>query len=158
MHMLERFAAVIETGSQRLAAISAADAGRRTTPAAWSKNQELGHLIDSAINNYARVIRVQHEQAPHLPGYAQDTWVERGGYQERDWKELISLWSALNTQMLHAARRVPGVALARECTIGDGPVITLGFVIEDYVDHMVHHLEHIGIAIPEFRRAESAYA
>ncbi len=156
--MLERFAAVIQTGSERLATISAADAARRTMPAAWSKKEELGHLIDSAINNYARLIRAQHEANLALPGYAQDIWVERGGYQERDWKELVALWSALNTQMLHAARRVPGAAFGRECTIGDGPVITLGFVIEDYVDHMVHHLEHIGIAIPEFRRAGSAYA
>ena len=158
MQMLDRFAAVIESATQRLTAISSADSTHRAAPNAWSKKEELGHLIDSSINNYARVIRVQHQDHPALPGYAQDTWVERGGYQERDWKELISLWSALNTQMLHAARRVPAVALSRECTIGDGPAITLGFVIEDYVDHMVHHLEHIGIAINEFRRAESAYA
>lgn len=158
MQMLDRFAAVIETGAQRLANISAADAAHRREPNAWSKKEELGHLVDSAINNYARVIRVQHQDSPALPGYAQDTWVEHGGYQDRDWKELISLWSALNTQMLHAARNVPAAALSRQCTISDGPSITLGFVIEDYVDHMVHHLEHIGIAIHEFRRAESAYA
>jgi DinB superfamily len=158
MQMLDRFAAVIATGSQRLAAISGADAAQRREPDAWSGKEELGHLIDSAINNYARVIRAQHQDKPELPGYAQDIWVERGGYQERDWKELIALWSAVNTQMLHAARRVPPAALSRECKIGDGPVLTLGFVIEDYVDHMVHHLGHIGIAVSEFRRAESAYA
>jgi hypothetical protein len=36
--------------------------------------------------------------------------------------------------------------------------MTLEFVIEDYVDHMVHHLQHIGLALSEFRRPESAYA
>lgn len=158
MQMLARFAAVIEAGSQRLANISAPDAAQRREPNAWSRKEELGHLVDSAINNYARVVRAQHMDNPALPGYAQDIWVERGGYQERDWNELIGLWTALNTQMLHAARRVHSESLSRPCTIGDGPVITLGFVIEDYVDHMVHHLEHIGIAIHEFRRAESAYA
>ncbi len=158
MQMLERFAAVIEAGTQRLATISIADAGQRPQADAWSKKEELGHLIDSAVNNYARVIRVQHEASPALPGYAQDTWVERGGYQDRDWKELIALWSALNAQMLHASQRVTAGAMARQCTIGTSQPMTLGFVIEDYVDHMVHHLSHIGIAVTEFRRAESAYA
>ena len=158
MQMLDRFAAVIETATQRLATITATEATRRPEPKAWSKKEELGHLVDSAINNYARLIRTQHQDHPALPGYAQDIWVERGGYQERDWRELISLWSVVNQHMLQAAKRVPAAALSRECTIGDGPVITLGFVIEDYVDHMVHHLEHIGVAVQAFRRAESAYA
>lgn len=158
MQMLDRFAAVVETGAQRLAAIPGADAAQRQEPDAWSRKEELGHLIDSAINNYARVIRVQHQDKPELPGYAQDIWVERGGYQDRNWQELIALWSALNAHMLYAARRVPADALSRLCTIGASAPMTLGFVIDDYVDHMVHHLGHIGIAISEFRRAESAYA
>jgi hypothetical protein len=155
MQMLDRFAAVISAGTERLQAVNAPDSRAKADD--WSKREELGHLIDSAINNYARVIRVQREQDPQLPGYEQDAWVERQGYQERDWKELISLWSALNTHMLHASRRVPASAYGRKCKVG-GTEMTLEFVIEDYIDHMVHHLGHIGIAMNEFRRAESAYA
>ena len=158
MQMLDRFAAVIDFAKQALTSISATDAEHRGDFKSWSKKEELGHLIDSAVNNYGSVIRVQHQESPQLPGYAQDIWVERGGYQERDWQELIALWSALNAQMLQTARRVPPAALSRECTIGDSAPLTLGFVIEDYVDHMVHHLGHIGIDVNEFRRAESAYA
>ena len=156
MRMLDRFAAVIEAGAEGLSAI--ADSTHRDKPGGWSRREELGHLIDSCINNYARIIRTQQETNPQLPGYAQDAWVERQGYHERDWQELIALWSALNAHMLNAARRVPDAALAHLCTIGSGPAMTLGFVIEDYVDHMVHHLGHIGIAVSKFRRAESAYA
>lgn len=158
MQTLNRFAAVLASGTQRLSSLSPEVAAHRPKPGAWSKKEELGHLIDSAINNYARIIRVQREEAPALPGYEQDAWVERQGYDDRHWAQLISLWSALNAHMLAAARRIPAGALARTCTIADGQPITLGFVIEDYVDHVVHHLEHIGIAISEFRRAESAYA
>jgi hypothetical protein len=123
-----------------------------------SRKEELGHLVDSAINNYARIIRVQQENAPVLPGYEQDVWVERQGYIDRDWRQIVALWSSLNEHMLAAARRIPAAALARTCTIAGGTPVTLGFVIEDYVDHMVHHLQHIGIRVGEFRRAESAYA
>ena len=155
MQMLDRFAAVISAASQRLQAVT--DSDGRTNADNWSRKEELGHLVDSAINNYVRLIRVQREQDPQLPGYEQDAWVERQGYQERDWRELISLWSALNLHLLHAARRVPTTAYGRMCTVG-GTGMTLEFVIEDYIDHMVHHLGHIGIAVNEFRRVESAYA
>src|SRR3569833_2893991 len=134
MQMLDRFAAVISAASQRLPAVT--DPDERTNADDWSRKQELGHLVDSAINNYARLIRVQREQDPQLPGYEQDAWVERQGYQERDWRELISLWSALNYHLLHAARRVPASAYGRTCTVG-GTGMTLEFVIEDYIDHMV---------------------
>jgi DinB family protein len=156
--MLDRFIAVLATAPASLRAISSADAALRPKPVAWSIKEELGHLIDSAINNYARIIRVQTENAPALTGYEQDAWVERQSYQDRDWLELISLWSALNGHLLAAVRRIPAPALDRICTIGAAKPMTLGFVIEDYVDHMVHHLQHIGIALSEFRRAESAYA
>jgi hypothetical protein len=158
MTTLDRFAAVLAAGTQRLSSLSPQVAAHRPKPGAWSKKEELGHLIDSAINNYARIIRVQREEAPALPGYEQNAWVERQGYDDRHWAQLISLWSALNAHMLAAARRIPADALARTCTIAGAPPITLGFVIDDYIDHMVHHLEHIGIAVSEFRRAESAYA
>jgi hypothetical protein len=158
MQTMDRFAAVLAAGTQRLSSLTPQVAAQRPQPGAWSKKEELGHLIDSAINNYPRIIRVQREDAPALPGDEQDAWVELQGYDDRHWAQLISLWTALNAHMLAAARRIPADALARTCTIAGGQPITLGFVIEDYVDHMVHHLEHIGIAISEFRRAESAYA
>jgi hypothetical protein len=158
MQMLDRFTTVLAAATARLRMISSAEAASRSKPGAWSKKEELGHLVDSAINNYARIIRVQMENAPALPGYQQDAWVERQGYQDRDWLELIALWSALNEHMLAAAARIPSAALARTCTIAGSQPMTLEFVIEDYVDHMVHHLQHIGLALSEFRRAQSAYA
>jgi hypothetical protein len=158
MQTLDRFAAIVAAGAERLRAFSPEQAADRPQPGAWSKKEELGHLIDSAINNHARVIRVQREYTPALPSYQQDAWVERQGYNDRDWRELIALWSALNEHMLAATARIPSAALARTCTIAGSQPMTLEFVIEDYVDHMVHHLQHIGLALSEFRRPQSAYA
>jgi len=158
MATLDRFAAVLAAANERLLMLSPVEAAVRPRPGAWSRKEELGHLVDSAINNYARIIRVQMEAAPVLPGYQQDAWVERQGYEDRDWRELIVLWSALNEHMLAAAARIPSAALARTCTIAGSQPMTLEFVIEDYVDHMVHHLQHIGLVLSEFRRPESAYA
>jgi DinB family protein len=158
MATLDRFTAVLTAANEQLRLLPLAEAASRPEPGAWSKKEELGHLVDSAINNYARVIRVQMENAPALPDYQQDAWVERQGYDDRDWRELIALWSGLNEHMLAAAARIPCAALARTCTIAGSQPMTLEFVIEDYVDHMVHHLQHIGLTLSQFRRPESAYA
>ena len=157
MQILDRFTTVLDAATGQLRRLSPAEAASRPQPGAWSKKEELGHLVDSAINNYARIIRVQKEDAPALPGYQQDAWVERQGYDDYDWRDLTALWRALNGHMLAAAVRIPSAALARTCTIAGSQPMTLEFVIEDYVDHMIHHLEHIGLALSEFRRPESAY-
>ena len=158
MQILDRFTTVLDAATGQLRRLSPAEAASSPQPGAWSKKEELGHLVDSAINNYARIIRVQKEDAPALPGYQQDAWVERQGYDDYDWRDLIVFWRALNVHMLAAAVRIPSSALARTCTIAGSHPMTLEFVIEDYGDHMIHHLEHIGLALSQFRRPESVYS
>lgn len=157
MEMLDRFGKVIAVAEAALKSKRTPAASERPSPGKWSGKEELGHLIDSAINNYTRLIRGQSEENPALPGYQQDVWVERQGYQDREWPELIALWSALNRHFLSAARRVPQSAWPRQCSVGKTEM-TLEFLVEDYVDHMVHHLQHIGVELKQFRRATSAYS
>ncbi|MGH9504354.1 MAG: DinB family protein [Terriglobales bacterium] len=103
---------------RRLEEIPDAKAGL-CAPSEWSPKQELGHLLDSAANNHQQIVRAQLEDQPALPGYDGERWVELHDYQGRDWNELISLWKALNTQLLAAARAVPDSAWSRTCTIAD---------------------------------------
>jgi hypothetical protein len=115
----------------------------------WSAKEELGHLLDSAVNNHQRIVRTQLEEHPAMPSYDGERWVELHRYQDRDWRLLIRLWSSLNEQLLAAAAAVPESEWSRTCTIGDSGPLTLKFVVDDYVKHMVHHLRHIGIAIDD---------
>lgn len=117
----------------------------------WSPKQELGHLLDSAANNHQRIVRVQLEQEPAMPGYNGDEWVELHRYQDREWREMIEIWRALNVQLLAAAEAVTDPAWERTCTIGDSLPLTLRFVFEDYLDHMMHHLQHIGIELEDLK-------
>ena len=85
-----------------------------------------------------------------LPGYDQNRWVAVNGYRRRDWNELIELWQALNRQLLAAAESVPDTAWSHTLTVAGSEPLTLRFVFEDYVAHMLHHLQHIGIATDDF--------
>ncbi|MGB6384641.1 MAG: DinB family protein [Terriglobales bacterium] len=117
----------------------------KPTPSAWSPKEELGHLLDSAANNHQRIVRAQLQDNPAMPSYEQNRWVAIHAYQRRDWKELIELWQALNRQLLAAAEAVPDSAWSRTLTVAGSEPLTLQFVFEDYVVHMLHHLKHIGI-------------
>jgi len=119
----------------------------RPTPSSWSPKEELGHLLDSAANNHQRIVRAQLEDNPAMPGYEQNRWVAVHAYQRRDWRELIEVWQALNRQLLAAAEAVPDSAWSRTLTVAASEPLTLQFVFEDYVTHMLHHLQHIGIEV-----------
>jgi hypothetical protein len=135
----------------RLEKLSQHTAESKPTPSAWSPKEELGHLLDSAANNHQRIVRAQLEDNPAMPGYEQNRWVAVHAYQQRDWRELIELWRALNRQLLAATEAVPDSAWSRTLTVAGSEPLTLQFVFEDYVAHMLHHLQHIGIEVDDFR-------
>jgi DinB superfamily len=125
------------------------DAGCKPAPNQWSPKEELGHLLDSAANNHQRIVRVQFEDGLKMPGYQQEQWVAVHGYQQREWRELIALWRSLNQQLLAAASAVPENAWLNKGTVANSDPMTLQFVFEDYIQHMLHHMKHIGIAIDD---------
>ena len=135
----------------RLERLSKDTVESKPTPSTWSPKEELGHLLDSAANNHQRIVRAQLEDSPAMPGYEQNRWVAVHAYQRRNWKELIELWQALNRQLLAAAEAVPDSAWSRTLTVAGSEPLTLQFVFEDYVAHMLHHLQHIGIEVDDIR-------
>ncbi len=145
MQSLACLRTLLEHVPGRLARLSDNTAAAKPSPSTWSPKEELGHLLDSAANNHQRIVRAQLEDNPAMPGYEQTRWVALHGYQQRDWSELIGLWRALNRQVLAAAEAVPDSAWSRTCTVAGSEPLTLKFVFEDYLEHMMHHLQHIGI-------------
>ena len=135
----------------RLRGISNEVAETKPSPSAWSRKEELGHLLDSAANNHQRIVRAQFENGLAMPGYEQNRWVSVHGYQRRDWSELIDTWQALNRQLLAAAEAIPGAAWSHTLTVAASEPLTLQFVFDDYVDHMLHHLKHIGIDVSDLK-------
>ena len=140
---------LIEVLPGLLSEISSEAAGVKPAPVAWSVKEELGHLIDSSANNQQRVVRAQLEDNLALAEYDGERWVEVNGYQNREWTELIALWKAGNSQLLAAARFASPETWSHTLTIGDSEPMTLAFVVDDYIRHMTHHLEHIGIKVGE---------
>ncbi len=116
-------------------------AATRPKPGAWSRKEILGHLIDSAANNHQRFVRGSISATLEFPRYEQEQWVQVNSYQSRPWRELIELWTALNRHLLAVLSGMPAGALQHTCAIGGAPPVALQFLIDDYVDHLEHHLK-----------------
>ena len=103
----------------------------------------LGHLIDSAGNNLQRIVRMQIEHHLEFPSYQQESWVALQAYATESWPDLVNFWLLLNRHLLHVIQAVPESSLSYTWAIPGKETITLGEMIDSYVDHMEHHLESI---------------
>jgi|SRR5215831_18842106 len=137
-----RLKQILEQTPEKLFAITEDNAQQKSNPKKWSKKEILGHLVDSAANNHQRFVRLQIENQISFPGYRQDEWVAVQHWQQKDWKGIIVLWQLYNRHLLHVLQYMDEIKLPNTITLNDR-VYTLQFLIDDYVDHMEHHLKQI---------------
>ncbi|WP_162946579.1 GNAT family N-acetyltransferase [Chitinophaga barathri] len=119
------------------------EAGIRPAADKWSRKEVLGHLVDSAMNNYPRFIRGQQAEYLETPGYNQDFWVDTRRYQEEDWQELVQIWKALNLHIVRVLPLISEDALHHILAVGPNAPVTLRYIAEDYLRHVEHHLTQI---------------
>ncbi|GAB2561778.1 DinB family protein [Spirosoma areae] len=127
----------------RLNALSEIDLTQRV-PGKWSRREILGHLIDSALNNLKRFVDAQFAEGPYtIQGYNQNKSVVVNHYHDLPLPHLLTLWHSLNRQVLYVAEAIPPETLAKPILFGQNPEPgqTLGWLIDDYVAHLEHHLK-----------------
>jgi hypothetical protein len=116
----------------------------RPREGAWCSREILGHLVDSACNNHRRFILGQGTGPLAFDSYDGDAWVARQRYGAIPFRDIVALWAAYNRHLAHVIACTPEEALARNGRAPDGTGdVTLGFLMEDYVRHLRHHLDAI---------------
>lgn len=135
---------IIDEELQRFQTISEEEWIYRAVPEKWSKKEIIGHLCDSAFTNIRRFVVTQYKENENIV-YDQNIWVKAQNYQNVPTSELINLWKALNYQIVHIVENIPDEAMQRICdtTKTEPRRFTLEFIINDYVDHLQHHLKAI---------------
>ncbi len=120
----------------------------------WSKIQILGHTIDSGLNNIGRFIRAQQTEDLLFQGYDQIFWVDTQQWQKRDWKEVLTLFLSINSQIAFMADHIPKDILTKPrlnhsmswplyASKNEEAPYNLEFLILDYIGHLENHLKQI---------------
>jgi hypothetical protein len=120
------------------------DWNQKIIPGKWSKNEVLGHLIDSANNNIQRFIRGTYEEKFKVV-YHQDEWAAASHYNDVPTKELIQLWQLINMQIVRILMHYPADRNEILCDTGkkDVSYCTMEFLATDYIDHLEYHLKQL---------------
>ncbi len=138
---LNRLEYIINLTPKMLTEISEENMSTKPSPTKWSKKEIVGHLIDSATNNHQRFVRGQFENIPEI-SYDQNNWNEFSFYNQIESKQIISFWTIYNKQIIEIIKRIPKENLEKQIKIGNN-ILTLEFLIIDYVEHLEHHLKQI---------------
>lgn len=140
---LNRLRSHIADVPARLGTLSEAELTQHA-PGKWSKKEILGHLIDSGINNLKRFTDAQFSAEPYrLQPYDQNSLVLVNQYQRLPVTHLLDLWCHINTQISYVAEAIPTDKLNTVIRFADPDAAnkTLGWLIDDYVAHLEHHLK-----------------
>ncbi len=142
---LTRLAQHIEQLPLQLSALSINELQQSLQPGKWSRQEIVGHLCDSALNNLRRFTEAQFSPQPYrIQSYAQDDLVRVNGYGQMPTAELLALWQALNRQILRVCQTIPAEKLTNPIGFpGTEHVRSLAWLIEDYVAHLEHHLAQL---------------
>ncbi len=127
----------------RIKSFSANELLKKPAPGKWSKKEIMGHLVDSAIYNIIRFTQAQYQPSPYVvEGYAQDDLVAVNDYQNLPLEHILETWKCLNRHIIfilsNLSKEKREIAIVRR-----GEPKTLGWLAEDYVNHMEHHLRQV---------------
>jgi len=108
---------------------------------AWTLTEIVGHLVDSASNNHQRFARLRFGDLEGFPGYEAEPWVEAQKYNGCRFEELSVLWASYNGFLLHLVENAPEEAMGN-CWVTGGERVSLEFLMGDYYDHLMIHVDH----------------
>ncbi|MBC8047576.1 MAG: DinB family protein [Fimbriimonadaceae bacterium] len=135
---------IVDQYTENFSAISVGEFSHKPVPKKWSRKEVLGHLIDSAHNNYRRFIAGQSEEFPHIV-YDQDFWVSSNDYQNMEINEIIFLWKLMNERIYIVLKRMSTDNYDKLVDTGKEIVSykTIRWLAEDYIKHLKHHINQI---------------
>ena len=143
MTAADRLKKILNEAPQKLFSYTDEQASQKPAPNKWSKKEIIGHLIDSAANNHQRFVRLQLDNKLQLLQYEQNEWVNIQRYNSRNWIDLVKFWMIYNMHIIHIFENMDQTKMQNTGTFPDHGEQTLQFIVDDYVDHMEHHLKQV---------------
>lgn len=143
---MDRLANYIQQLAEQFRSYSLDELTVKPAAGKWSRQEILGHLIDSAINNLKRFTEIQFAEQPYyIQSYRQNELVIVNNYNHLEVEHLIQLWQSLNQQIIYVVEKMPADKLNYKVDpqYDNHEMKTLGWIICDYVAHLEHHMRQL---------------
>ena len=139
-----RLRGAIDEAARLFAGVDEARTTVRPAPGKWCAREVLGHLIDSACNNHRRFVLAHDPEMKQWEAYQQDPWVQAQDYAGEPWRDLVALWTAYNRHLARVMAITPAAIATRGAASADGSQqLSVAFIMDDYVTHVMHHLAQL---------------
>jgi uncharacterized damage-inducible protein DinB len=140
---IESYAACPIKLRQAVTGLSPQELRARPGPGAWSVLEVVIHLADSDAISIDRMKRIVIEDNPSLL-YADETaYINRLHTHEQDLEDALTLFEVGRRQWARVLRRLPDEAFLRKGIHNRRGAVTLGAMVEDYIQHVDYHLGFI---------------
>ncbi|MBO7748896.1 DinB family protein [Paenibacillus sp. MWE-103] len=133
----------LEDNRKQLAALYAAmtdsQALYRYAPGKWSLKEVLGHLADTERIMSYRMLRIARGDTTPLPGFEQDDYVTRAGFDDLSVARLLADYEAVRASTLSLIGTIAPEAWARKGT-ASGTAMSARAFAHVIAGHELHHL------------------
>ncbi len=121
------------------ASVPAEREGHRYAPGKWSVREVLGHLGDGERVFGYRALRFARGDETPVPGFDENVYIARSGYDGWPLAELVAAWAAQRESNLAVFRHLDDDAWLRMGTANGQPVSVraLAYLL---AGHVAHHL------------------
>ncbi|HSQ54584.1 MAG TPA: DinB family protein [Gemmata sp.] len=141
--MIEKYAAAPAKLRAAVSGLSREELTARPGPGKWSILEVVVHIADSDAISIDRMKRILIEDNPPLL-YADETaYVDRLFTHEQDLEDALVLLEVGRRQWARVLRRLPDAAFARAGQHNRRGRVTLGEMVQDYIEHIDDHLKYI---------------
>ena len=138
--LIEEYVACSALLRNAVAGLSPEELTARPGSGDWSIHELVIHLTDSDCIAIDRMKRMLTEDNPPLL-YANETaYVLRLASHEQSLEDALTLFEVGRRQFARVLRALPDEALDRRGTHNRRGVLTVGGEVQDYIEHVNHHL------------------
>jgi uncharacterized damage-inducible protein DinB len=141
--LIEAYVACGPQLRQAVAGLSREDLIARPGPGKWSILELVLHLADSDSIAIDRMKRILIEDDPPLLYADESAYVERLFSHEQSLEDALVLFEVGRRQFARVLRQLPDEAFARRGTHNRRGALTVGGMVEDYIQHVDYHLKFL---------------
>lgn len=112
-------------------------------PGTWSIQQIVIHLMDSDLIASDRMKRIIAEENPTIIGYNETAFSQKLYVEKQDPLLAAQIFAGNRKLTAVILRNLPPEAFARSGTHNERGRVTLGQLVEMYVQHLEHHMKYL---------------